>query len=338
MPRDLELGKRLLEQSHRSLDELESEIDYARKNRKIERSDKMIKSLIRAGSLRSPNAVAVYTSEKRLDKARSVLEKQVEDAQQALGHDHPMTLHMQRELANIYEQRSWRNDALRLAKETLETAVESFGVHHDYTMRSEEQVADFYSQQNRWNDAEELYRTLLGRAKEPNHLRQYNRKSLLAGIIVLQGNYEEAIVLGTEVKEAFELSLGMDHPDTFDSISSLAHYYKLRHSCDRAMTLEHQALEGRERVLGQYHLDTLASMGNLAIMYRELASSRSDFDLLKKANHLEVRVLKGRRRILESNHPHTLTAMANLATTFSSWPKKQEEKQGESRKIGGGCP
>ena len=200
-------------------------------------------------------------------------------------------------------------------------------------MRSEEQVADFYDQQNRWNDAEELYRTLLGRAKEPKHLQQYYRKSLLAGVLVQQGKYEEAIALGAEVKEAFALSLGMDHPDTFDSISCLAHYHQKRHSYDRAMTLEHEALEGRKRLLGQYHLDTLVSMGNLANMYKELAFKQNDFDLLKKAHHLDVCVLKWRRRILGPNHPHTLIAMANLATTYNYWPKNKKKNRERAEKL-----
>jgi hypothetical protein len=62
--------------------------------------------------------------------------------------------------------------------------------------------------------------------------------------------------------------LGADHPDTLQSLDSLAVLYRSRGWYDQAEPLCKEALAGRRRQLGADHPDTLRSLNNLAALYR----------------------------------------------------------------------
>jgi len=63
--------------------------------------------------------------------------------------------------------------------------------------------------------------------------------------------------------------LGAEHPDTLQSMASLASTYASKGKWDEAeqLLVEVQVLDMRKKLLGAEHPDTLKSMANLATLY-----------------------------------------------------------------------
>jgi hypothetical protein len=76
--------------------------------------------------------------------------------------------------------------------------------------------------------------------------------------------------LDVEILAGYRRLLGDDHPDTLNSMNSLAVARRDLGDLPGARDLHKQALAARRRVLGDDHPDTLNSMNNLAAVRREL--------------------------------------------------------------------
>ncbi len=93
--------------------------------------------------------------------------------------------------------------------------------------------------------------------------------------------------------------LGIDHPDTLNTVNNLAALLGQQGNYAQAEPLYRRSLGGRERVLGKDHPKTLNSVNNLATML----SDKGDYS---QAEPLFRRALEGRGRVLGSEHPDTL--------------------------------
>jgi len=69
------------------------------------------------------------------------------------------------------------------------------------------------------------------------------------------------------IRQATQLKLGAEHPDTLTSIANLASTYYYQGRWTEAEELDEQVIEIRKRVLGAEHPSTLASIANLAATY-----------------------------------------------------------------------
>jgi tetratricopeptide (TPR) repeat protein len=79
-----------------------------------------------------------------------------------------------------------------------------------------------------------------------------------------QGKYEEAEMINRRALDGREKVLGEKHPDTLQSLSSLAFVLLNQGRYEEMEAMNRRALGGREKVLGEEHPDTVKSFNNLA--------------------------------------------------------------------------
>jgi tetratricopeptide (TPR) repeat protein len=128
------------------------------------------------------------------------------------------------------------------------------------------------------------------------------------------GLYPEARL---QMERALELQrrvLGEGHPDSLNTINSLAEMFEDQGKYQQAEPLFIRALEVRRRVLGQEHPETLATMNGLAALYLNLGK-------YSQAEPLYTTVLNIRKRVLGEQHPDTLTSMDNLGRLYMNQGK-----------------
>lgn len=128
------------------------------------------------------------------------------------------------------------------------------------------------------------------------HPKTLTSMANLALTYVVQGRWDEAEKLQTQVMKTQKRVLEEEHPNTLNNM-------------DEAEKLEVQVVIKKKRVLGEEHPDTLVSMANLALMYMNQGR-------LNEAEKLQMQVIKTRKRVLGEEHPDTLTSMNNLAFTY----------------------
>ena len=104
--------------------------------------------------------------------------------------------------------------------------------------------------------------------------------------------------------------LGIDHPDTLNTMNNLALAYYKAGELDLAVPLHEETLKLTKAKLGPDHLMTLTSMNYLAGAYVRAGK----FDL---AVPLYEETLKLRKAKLGPDHPDTLTSMNDLAFAYN---------------------
>ena len=116
------------------------------------------------------------------------------------------------------------------------------------------------------------------------------------------GAYERAIGFLQRSLALCKQHFGTDHPDTLQTMNSLAGAYQHAGKLDLALPLLEKTLKLRKAKLGPDHPDTLPSMNNLALAYR--AAGKLDL-----AVPLYEETLKLTKAKLGPDHPHTLTQL-----------------------------
>ena len=121
-----------------------------------------------------------------------------------------------------------------------------------------------------------------------------------------RGSYRAGAAVYAECLQIREHVLGLEHPDTLNSINNLATLLERVGDYDAAEPLFRRALEARERVLGLDHPSTLGSINNLGLVLY----GKGDYD---DAEPLFRRAIEANERVLGPEHPTTLTCLNNLA-------------------------
>ena len=111
--------------------------------------------------------------------------------------------------------------------------------------------------------------------------------------------------------------LGPEHPDTLNSLGSLANLLNQAGKYAKAEPLYRRDLETSERVLGPEHPDTLTILNNLALLLNQTGK-------YAEAEPLYRRALETRERVLGPEHPDTLQSLNNLAELFRTTGKYAE--------------
>jgi serine/threonine protein kinase len=123
------------------------------------------------------------------------------------------------------------------------------------------------------------------------------------------GYAEKAILLLSRARATYAAQLGLEHPDTLNSMNNLAVAYEAAGKLDLALPLLQETLRLRKAHLGPNHPDTLATMNNLAVAYR--ADGKLDLALPLFEETLKLRTVQ-----LGPAHPDTLNSMSNLAGAY----------------------
>ncbi|SCO12762.1 uncharacterized protein FFE2_12681 [Fusarium fujikuroi] len=103
--------------------------------------------------------------------------------------------------------------------------------------------------------------------------------------------------------------LGEKHPDTIDSMASLATTYHAQGRYKEAESIYREVLELRREMLREKHPDTISSLEDLATTYHAQGRYR-------EAEGIYREVLELRREMLGEKHPDTIWSMADLAVTY----------------------
>jgi CHAT domain-containing protein/Tfp pilus assembly protein PilF len=120
------------------------------------------------------------------------------------------------------------------------------------------------------------------------------------------GKFNEAIPIAKESLELSEETLGPNHHDTANALSTLAQLYYSVDDYAEAEPLFQRALKVYEKALGLDHADTGTAFNDLAVLYR----SMGDY---AKAKPLYHRALEIYEKVLGSDHADTATVRNNLA-------------------------
>jgi hypothetical protein len=131
---------------------------------------------------------------------------------------------------------------------------------------------------------------------------------------ILDTNQKEKMV------QARSKKLGRDHPNTIESLDSLALAYWNEARWQEVELLYSELVERKSKVLGAEHADTLSAMACLAATY----CNQARWD---EAVKLEVLVKNSRSVALGDEHPSTLVAMANLASSYSRQGRLSESQE-----------
>ncbi|KAL8281687.1 hypothetical protein RB600_005226 [Gaeumannomyces tritici] len=105
--------------------------------------------------------------------------------------------------------------------------------------------------------------------------------------------------------------LGDKHPDTIQSMASLATTYGNQGRYDEDEKISVEVLALRRDVLGDKHPDTIQSIAELATTYHNQGR-------YNEAEKMKVEVLALRRDVLGDKHPDTIWSMYGLAFTWNS--------------------
>ena len=143
-----------------------------------------------------------------------------------------------------------------------------------------------------------------------------------------QGELEEAKAMYEHALAGYEKSLGINHPDTLDTIHNFAALLSGQNKLEEAKTMYEKALAGKEKRLGVDHPKTLMTVNNLANLL-------SDQDKLEEAKAMYVRALAGYEKSLGVDHPDTLDTMNNLAALLSDQGKLEEAKTMYEKALAG---
>jgi len=193
--------------------------------------------------------------------------------------------------------------------------------------------------QGRCDDAEELFRQGIdfGTANLPgtDHPVTLRHANGLAGIRIMQKQYQQAETLLERALAGQQLKLGPDHPDTLKTIHDFGILRREQGELDEAQKRLMEALEARQAKLGRDHPHTLETVHQLGILHvRQARYEDAERRLLEAYN--------GRETKLGPEHPHTVESLKQLVALYESWPKPDEAarwraklptQDGESRRT-----
>ncbi|KAI5820734.1 P-loop containing nucleoside triphosphate hydrolase protein [Pyronema omphalodes] len=150
----------------------------------------------------------------------------------------------------------------------------------------------------------------------------------LGNIFLAVGLWKEAQETLEKVLGVWRCTLGYEHQDTLECMSSLAiAYFELGGRLKEVQELMEKILEVRRCTLGEEHPETLVMMCNLAVIYTDLGGR------LQEVQELQEKVLEVRRRTLGEEDPKTLGSMEGLAVTYSNLGGRLRDAQKLKEKV-----
>lgn len=130
-----------------------------------------------------------------------------------------------------------------------------------------------------------------------------------SGYLFDRGRWKERELVDKTALSLRRRALGNRHPDTIESMASLAAAYHAQGNYEEDEVLSFNVLQLRQEILGRKHPDTIGSLADLAATYHAQGT-------YEEAEEIYLKVLALRREILGNNHPDTIESMAGLATTY----------------------
>ena len=227
-------GEALKQEDPQSINERKQLRELFHETLKVDRLDKLYKTLVRArNSSRTKNKFELaieYTKPKKFDSAISLFEECIETWSDANGCKNQATLAAKHYLGMLFLKLARLNEAQELLRECSDAYEETLGPYHNNTIVAMNNLASVYvAKGEHMNDAE---------------------------------------VLLEECLELRMATLGSQHRDTLASMMNLAMLYAKRGKNKWAERYYKECLETRRKVFGPRHPDTLRAFANL-IQFRK---------------------------------------------------------------------
>jgi tetratricopeptide (TPR) repeat protein len=117
--------------------------------------------------------------------------------------------------------------------------------------------------------------------------------------------------LALQLMQTLKRWLGLEHPDTLNSVTDLASIYRETKRIASSAELDAEVLSIERRVFGPEHPSTVMTMNNLALQYTDLERWEEAETLLEEA-------VDGGKKIFGPESPNTLAMLFNLASTYQN--------------------
>jgi tetratricopeptide (TPR) repeat protein len=254
-----------------------------------------------------------YTGLGIYPQAQVQLEKALELRRRFLGDEHPDTLIVDENLADVYLDQGKYAKAEALYSKTLAARRRILGEQHPDTLTSMFDLAEANMHEEKLAQAEPLLISVL---KTRRRVLGNDDPATLASMYALgvlyreQGRLAPAEALVQEAFEGQRRKLGDGHPETLLSMNILASLYVSENKYAPAESLYQQALEIERRALGEEHRNTIFTVNSLAYLYQTEGK-------FAQAEPLYLKTLEYQQRVLGEEHADTLSTVFNLATVYS---------------------
>ena len=189
-----------------------------------------------------------------------------------LGPDHPQTLHLQFQIANILRSQGRFTDARNLDTHVLERQRAVLGDDHLLTLITAnglsadlKALGDYHAGLEIDRQTYESFREEFGEDYPRTLVAAHN----LASSLRLIGDYDAARRLDQENLDRRRIVIGPDHPDTLSSAVGLANDMRLKGAFRESVELLRQTWLSYRAILGDDMADTLRAAMGLAVSLRQ---------------------------------------------------------------------
>jgi len=131
------------------------------------------------------------------------------------------------------------------------------------------------------------------------------------------GVYEKSVEELEKAQNIQKRFLGLDHPDTLNTMNSLATVFIRLGKYAEAESVLRETISRQKQVLGAEHQQTIVSMHNLGIVYYYQGK-------YAEAESMGRETLEVRTKVLGESHPDTIFSLENLAIALSGQEKCEE--------------
>ncbi|KAL7930217.1 P-loop containing nucleoside triphosphate hydrolase protein [Trichoderma chlorosporum] len=133
--------------------------------------------------------------------------------------------------------------------------------------------------------------------------------SKVSGYLYDQGRWREKAPVDQRAIDLRRKVLGERHPQTLESLASLAAAYHYQGQHEKAKICYNEVWKSRGQTLGERHPDTLRAMSLLGNVYQSHGEYKEAEDLYEKALPLQ-------REVLGERHMHTIHSLASLSAVY----------------------
>lgn len=245
-------------------------------------------------------------------QAIAFLEQTLAMGSQKLPPTHPRILAIKNNLLDLYNDVGEYAKALAVSDE-LTTRIESvFGERHPLLIDTYVATAGTYRATGNIEKAseyiEKAYQLSVKLHGQQNAMtaRVLNSMGIMAYV---RGELDQAIADISQAADMYALSLGENHPDTWEVKTNLTALLNMNQEFQRAIELLEPVVKGQRQELGPDHKSTIYSQTILARLY-------GDVENFEQATALAESVLDSARKNLGEQHPLTIGSYFTLAKIY----------------------
>ena len=209
---------------------------------------------------------SVYETSGRYLLAEAVIRRHIALAQQVLGQQHPDTLRSMHNLADTYRGLGRLDDAGQLFRQVLAQRTEVLGPDNIETLQSQMKLARLLLLQQRPAEAQQLLTPAYTKMQQQlgqAHPSALTAGQLLADAYLAQQQYQSALALYQQIIQLRQAKLG-EHPDSIDTLASLAQLYLQLQNSTQAEQMLLQAEQLAQRFPGYSRLRLQQAQAALA--------------------------------------------------------------------------